>query len=317
MHRRHRRPGDGPLVLARHARYAPAGLPAEKLEAGRSREEMGRPGRATLVLGPPSAEPYRLFRSLARGRRGLVISGVHPDKLRARYGLGGAELLWLTGLSGTPELALGPKDLEYEVQGRALKHLRAGAGGAIFLDDLDYLASQAGFAPLARFVKGVSDAASELGGTLVSSADPEAFSERERLALMECFDGVHLLRPAPDRPVRSGMAVLFRRGTYLFRGQGPAAYRFLATLGRARKVLCITTLPPAKLKERYALQDVDFLWLSDTASGEGVLRPGKLGYEVQSAAARHLRSGGGALLYIDGLERLAPYAPFPEVVRFV
>lgn len=317
---RHARPQKslpGPVVVARHARFSPAGIPAEKLEAGRSILLMGRPGRSTLLLGPPSAEPYRIFRALSRGKKGMVMSGVHPERLRTRYGLAGAELLWLTGLSTNDEQALGPQDLEYEVLGRAIRHFRAERGALIFLDDIDYLASQDGFDALARFVKGVSDAASELGGSLMALADPEAFSDRQKLALMECFDAVRLLSGSRGRPARADRAILVRHGAYLLMGFGPPAYRFLGTMARTHGVLCMTTLPPAKLKERYGLQSVEFCWLSDSAAGEGVLRPRKLGYEVQRAATRHLRSRPGALLYLDGLERLGPYAPFPEIVRFV
>jgi len=247
----------------------------------------------------------------------MVMSGSHPERLRSRYGLRDADLLWLTGLSATGEQVLGPQDLEYEVLGRAVKHFRARRGGLIFLDDMDYLASQDGFDALARFVKGVSDAASELGGVFLALADPAAFSDRQKLALLECFDGVRMLRAIPALQARADRVVLMRHGTYLLQSSGPAAYRFLGSLSPARKVLCLTTLPPAKLKERYGLQSVEFLWLSDAATGEGVLRPGKLGCEVQRAATRHLRSGQGALLYVDGLERLGPYASFPEIVRFV
>jgi hypothetical protein len=98
---------------------------------------------------------------------------------------------------------------------------------------------------------------------------------------------------------------------------GPDAYRALGSISSAHRTLCLTTLPPAKLKERYGLPSVDFIWLSDAASGRGVIRPRELGYSVQQAAVRHLRSGSGAAVYLDGLERLVPYAPFPEIVRFI
>jgi hypothetical protein len=98
---------------------------------------------------------------------------------------------------------------------------------------------------------------------------------------------------------------------------GPDAYRALGSMAAAHRTLCITTLPPAKLKERYGLLGVEFIWLSDAAAGQGVMRPRELGYAVQQAAARHLRSGPGSVVHIDGLERLGPYAPFKDIVRFV
>lgn len=314
---RPRRRTAAPVVVASHARFAPAGIAAEKLAAGRSLSGLGGQGRSTLLLGPPCSEPYRIFRTLTRGANGMVMSGTHPERLRARYGLRDAELLWLTGLSGTDERALGPQDLEYEVLGRAIRHFRSRPGGLILLDDMDYIASQDGFDALARFVKGVSDAASELGGSFLAAADPEAFPDRQKLALVECFDGVRLLKVSPVQPARAESAILVRHGTYLMHRFGPEAYRAMGSMSKSHRVLCMTTIPPARLKERYGLPAVDFIWLSDSASGDGVIRPRKLGFEVQRAATRHLRSGQGALLYIDGLERLGPYAPFPEIVRFI
>jgi hypothetical protein len=88
-------------------------------------------------------------------------------------------------------------------------------------------------------------------------------------------------------------------------------------MAAAHRTLCLTTLPPAKLRERYGLSSVDFIWLSDSSAGSSVMRPRELGYAVQQAAVKHLRSGSGAALYLDGLERLGPYAAFPDIVRFI
>jgi hypothetical protein len=270
-----------------------------------------------MLLGPPCSEPYRIFRTFCRSSNGMVMSGSHPERLRARYGLRDTELLWLTALSGTHERVMGPQDLEYEVLGSALRHFRTRPGGTILLDDMDYLASQDGFDALARFVKSVSDAASELGGSFLALADPQAFSDRQKLALVECFDGVRMLRGYPAPPARAESAILVRHGTYLMHRFGPGAYRALGSISSAHRTLCMTTLPPAKLKERYGLPAVDFIWLSDATTGECVIRPRELGYTVQQAAVRHLKSGSGVVLYIDGLERLGPYAPFSEIVRFI
>jgi hypothetical protein len=305
------------VVVASRARFAPAGIAAEKLEAGRSIADLGKPGRSTLLLGPPCSEPYRIFRAFCRGGAGMVMSGRAPGRLRERYGLGDARLLWLTSLSGTRENVLGPQDLEYEVLGTAMRHLKGHPGGTVMLDDLDYLSSQVGFDALARFVKGVSDASSELGGSFLAVADPDSFPDRQTLSLAECFDGVRLLRDGPAPPARAEGAILVRHGTYLMHRFGPEAYRALGAISAVHRTLCLTTLPPAKLRERYGLPAVDFIWLSDAAAGPGVMRPRELGYSAQQAAVRHLKSGTGDVVYIDGLERLAPYAAFPEIVRFV
>ena len=307
------RKGTIPRVVARQA----ASIPEEKLEGGRMLEELGVPGKSSLILGPPSPVPWRIFRMLAGGRNALVVSGVHPERLRARSGLDEAGFVWLTAYAGSEEEALGPQTLEYELLGRATRHLRQNRGGILILGDLDYLASQCGFDGLARVLKSVNDAAAQSRGTFLAVADPETFTGRERAALFAMFDAVHPV--GVDAEPARGLA---GTGTVpsencLVIGNSAGAYRMLESASRTRPTLCITPHAPRKLRDNYDLTNARFLWLSESASGEGVLRPQKLAFEGQGAALRHLRSGKGALVLLDGLERLRLYAGLAELVRFV
>jgi hypothetical protein len=302
-----------PKVVPRLA----APIPGEKLDGGRVLEQLGIPGKSSLILGRPSPEPFRIFRMLAGGRNALVLSGAHPERLRARFGLDEAGLVWLTAYTGSDEEALGPQTLEYELLVRATRHLRQNRGAILILDDMDYLASQRGFDGLARFLKSISDAAAQSHGTFLAVADPETFTERERAALLAMFDAVHPVGgeagPAGSRagtiPAPSTNCIVL--------GNSAGAYRMLENASRTRPALCITPHAPRKLKDRYDLTHVGFLWLSQSASGEGVLRPQELAFEGLRAVLGHLRSGEGALVFLDRLERLRPYAGFPEMVRFV
>jgi len=303
--------GALPRVVARPA------SPLEERGGPPALEELGSPGTSSLLLGRPSPEPYRIFRMLAGGRKALAASGTHPARLRARFGLDETELVWLTAYSGSSEEALGPQTLEYELLGRATRHFRRARGSMLFLDDIDYLVSQRGFGPLARFLKSICDAGAEARGTLLVSADPDAFSERELASLRPLFDNIHLVQNE-DAPARIGAGPLLSPPvSCLVRGNGPGAYGLLEQASRTRRALCMTPHAPRKLKQAHDLSRADFLWLSESASGEGVLRPQKLAYEGLRAGLRHLRSGKGALVFLDGLERLRLYGELPDIVRFV
>jgi hypothetical protein len=297
-----------PKVVARPA-------PAEKAESAPSLEELGIPGRSSLFLGHPSPEPWRVFRMLAGGRKALVLSGAHPLRLRERFGLDEAALVWLSAHGGSKEETLAPQTLEYEMVGRVLRHFKAHRSSILFLDDIEYLSSQCGFEPVVRFLKSVSDAAAELRGTLLASADPDAFSKRERAAIASVFDTVRKI--APVEPPTLPSQGLPPSVNCLVCGPAEGAFRMFEAASRNRRALCITPNAPRKLKERYDLSRANFLWLSESATGEGVLKPQKFAYEGQRAALVHLRSGPGALVFLDSLEKLRLYGRLPEVVRFV
>ena len=288
---------------------------AEKGESAPSLEELGIPGQSSLFLGPSSPEPWRIFRMLSGGRKALVLSGAHPKRLRERFGLDEAALVWLSAYGGSKEETLPPQTLEYEMLGRVSRHFKAHRGSILFLDDVEYLTSQCGFERVVRFVKSLSDTAAELRGTLLAVADPEAFSDRERAALSSVFDAVRKL--APEEPPATPAQGLPPSANCLVCGPAEGAYRLLEAASRNRRALCITHNAPRKLKERYDLSRAGFLWLSDSATGEGVLKPQKFAMEGQRAASIHLRSGPGALVFLDNLEKLRLYGELPEVVRFV
>jgi len=297
-----------PKVVARPA-------PQELARNCPAPEELGIPGRSGLFLGPASDEPWRLFRMLSGGRKALVISGAHPARLRLRFGLDEAGLVWLSSYAGSKEETLAPQALEYELLGRTNRHFRSHRGSILFLDDLDYLASQCGFEPVVRFVKSVADTAAELRGTFLASAEPGAFSQKERAALASLFDAVRDVPPAarPEMPQDGRLPA----PACLVLGPPEQAYRLLEAFSRSGRALCMTPSAPRKLKERYDLSRASFVWLSDSASGEGVLRPQGLALEGLRAALAHLRSGPGALVFLDGLEKLRLYGDFPATARFV
>ncbi len=284
-------------------------------DGGPAPEELGIPGRSGLILGPASDEPWRLFRMLSGGRKTLVLSGSHPARLRGRFGLDEAELAWLSAYSGSKEQTLGPQTLEYEMLGRACRHFRSHRGSFLLLDDIDYLASQCGFGPVIRFLKSVADTAAGLRGTFLAMAESGAFSDRERAALMSVFDTVHHFA-GPPATGRIPATLPPDISSVLIKSAGDASYRLIKAGARGRRTLFITPHPPRRIKEGFDISGPEFLWLSESAAGDGVLRPQKYAVEGQRAALRHLRSGPGALVVLDGLDGLRLYGDMPQLVRF-
>jgi len=289
--------------------------PPERAPDGPAPEELGIPGRSALFLGPASDEPWRLFRMLSGGRPALVLSGAHPARLRLRFGLDEAALVWLSAYAGSKEETLAPQTLEYEMLGRVNRHLRVQKGAILLLDDLDYLSSQCGFGTVLRFVKRVADSAAELRGTFLASAEPGALSDRERAALMSVFDTVRPVE-GPRAPERLPGVIPGGRPSVLIRGAGDAAYRLMEAGARGRRTLFLTPHPPRRIKEAFDFSNSEILWLSESSGGAGVLRPQGYAVEGLRAVLRHLRAGPGALVLLDGLDGLRPYGDAARLVRF-
>ncbi|MEM2869818.1 MAG: DUF835 domain-containing protein [Thermoplasmata archaeon] len=305
-----------PMVLAGDT-STPETIPAEMVRSARSIKELGLPGRSSLLLSPSPSPPYRIFHALLKNRNGMVVSGVHPNRLKEKYGIEGTDFLWITEYTGASQPHARPQDLEYEVLGRVISYMKRKRGGVLFLDDIEYLMAQLGLETVLRFVKGTSDGASEHGATFLATLDPLCLSDRELLSISKCFDTARPLGES-SRLVRSYSRPLPLPATSsLLMASGPEAYRLLGLLSLSRKAICLTPISPAKLRERYGLAKVDFIWLTETSTSKEAIPPTKLGYEVQREALAHIRSAERPLIFLDALELIRPFVPFQESLRFV
>lgn len=117
-----------------------------------------RPGSSMLepgaVYAVPNEEPPRAFQILTtevrQGAKGLVISRVHPDALRARYDLESTTALWLSRSFGQD--AVNPTNLvalAHEIE----RFVSGKENSIVLIDDLDYLISQTDRIQVARFVQ--------------------------------------------------------------------------------------------------------------------------------------------------------------------
>src|SRR5947199_8161026 len=100
----------------------------------------------------------------------------------ARFGFERTPILWITSASNT-ERTVRPNGLDFELVHTVVKFLRENPGTAVLLDDLDYLATVAGFDAVARFLKRVLNHASASRGTVIVSAGQGTFPT-DQLAIL-------------------------------------------------------------------------------------------------------------------------------------
>jgi len=112
------------------------------------------------------------------------------------------------------------------------------------------------------------------------------------------------------------------RGAYLVREpRADRIFELYVSLVRAgARGLCITRTHPDDYRQRFALPEAGYVWLSKTAgkkeSGIAVVEPAAL-VDIASAIAEFAADGGNAVVLLEGLEYLIGQNGFASVERFL
>src|SRR5438876_786191 len=199
-----------------------------------------RPGRADLRL--PRARVLRLdvhfcdaLRPFVSATPGLCVTGLAPSRVSVRFGLERTPILWITTVSNE-ERTVRPNALDFELVHTVVKFLRENPGTAVLLDDLDYLATLAGFDAVARFLKRVTNQASASKGTVLLGLEQLALYVDLRSWLPFVKDSLDIaslhgcrlfLTVAPEAMSPQELAVLARRfdtglSPSMFKGSAPS-----------------------------------------------------------------------------------------------
>ncbi len=105
--------------------------------------------------------------------------------------------------------------------------------------------------------------------------------------------------------------------SYLSREErGDSAYRLFAKRVRHVKGLLITRTNPSRVRENYALEGAEILWLTDRSeSSENTVGPvlERLMYKVES----FMITGGQGIILLDGVEYLKSNNGFEAVLKFI
>jgi hypothetical protein len=252
-----------------------------------------------LVLENGRAAAMGAFREIVSTTPGLCVTGLAPSHVAARFGLERTPILWITTATSEGR-TVRPTALDFELVHTVVKFLRENPGTAVLLDDLDYLATVAGFDAVARFLKRVLNQASASHGTVIVAAGHGTFTTDQLAVLRGSVDRVLDIQEAPS-PAATGDAdhILMT----ITAQEAPGA---LPLVG-ARRGLLLTTEHPSKARIRYG-DRFDVVWVTDhPESGLACVRPKSLDAEGRRAIVKYASSHGPADIVVVGLEQLALY----------
>ncbi len=137
-----------------------------------------RAGAAYLVKEERPSSCFRLFTKAAgSGDGGLLISRSNPKRVREKFDLGPATILWLTDRESPTEETIPPvlERIIYEIE----EFMKKGARGAVLIDGIEYLVSNNSFDAVLKFLRRLVDHVSETKYTLLLSLSPATLKEQE------------------------------------------------------------------------------------------------------------------------------------------
>jgi hypothetical protein len=261
-------------------------------------------GRAHLFLAPDRAAAYAAFRGFLADAPGLCVTGLHPDRVEARFGLARTPVLWLTNATGHAR-AVKPGALEFEVALTVVRFVRGNPRTVVLLDDVGYLVHTLGLAAAARFLRDVRRAAAEGDATLLVAANPLVLDDGQRAALAGLFDDVHRPEGAPPPPSREDAAAA------LVETSSEGAWAVLAERVGGGDVLLVTTWPAARVRAEAPWRRAQVLEVG------GPPQAATLETRATRDLVAYVRRAGTPVVAIHALEQIALVAPFPEVLTFV
>lgn len=148
-------------------------------------------GAGALLLEGPSGEALEVYRSVAKGEEGVIVSTKNPKRLRRLHGVT-APIVWV---SESPEEGLAEAPVAVNLDAAKLAVARFGdrVHPVMFVPDLEQLVLVTSFPKALEFVKGLIDHMAVRDGVLVASVEPLALSPPELAAIRRRFDRVRSL----------------------------------------------------------------------------------------------------------------------------
>jgi hypothetical protein len=145
-------------------------------------EEPEKHGTCYLIESKKSDHAYMmLLRSMNDNGKGLVITRIHPDRIKEDFGLVKVPIIWLATQPGPDRVD--PASLSI-LQHTIVDALQKEGATIVLLDGLEYLISENQSDKVLRMMYAVRDAVTVCGAMLLVPLDPEVLSTRD-LALLE------------------------------------------------------------------------------------------------------------------------------------
>lgn len=137
-------------------------------------------GRAYAVLAEKPDTAFERFASdTSAGVPGLCVTRLRPEDARARFGLEGVPVHWLSRSFGKE--SLNPTNLGAIVE--LVRRQATKPGFRVLLDGLEYLYTQNDFGKVVKFVQALVDVVAETRAVLLLPVNPKSF-DPDRLAIL-------------------------------------------------------------------------------------------------------------------------------------
>ncbi len=135
-----------------------------------------------LVREPKASRVFDLYRELvSAGARGLCVTRIHPDDLRAKHGVTESGFIWLSSTPGkkTKGMAVAAPTELVDIASAIADFSADGGNAAVLLEGVEYMIGQNGFASFLRFLQKVNEKIVLNDSYLLISANPAAMREQE------------------------------------------------------------------------------------------------------------------------------------------
>ena len=141
-------------------------------------------GMNYLIYEDKSNISFKMFNELvSAGSPGLCITTVYPQKLKKMYGMGEAQVFWLSDSTGDKE-TLSPTRLDFEIARVINKFVKGEEEPVFLLDGMAYLSLENDYDKVRKFIKRINDMASMNDATIMVVINRDSFS-KETLAMLE------------------------------------------------------------------------------------------------------------------------------------
>jgi len=143
-----------------------------------------QPGKVYLFKEKQPKEAYsKLKEALNWGFECLCVTKLHPQKVRERYGVEKASVIWLTFKASNTVKTINPRHLD-EFSKTISKFVKTTSRSAILIDCFWEIVMVNGFERAESFLKGVKEVCKENNSNLLISLNREVFEEKQ-MAVME------------------------------------------------------------------------------------------------------------------------------------
>ena len=141
-------------------------------------------GSSYLFASKGVVRAYEVLKKLlSEGKRGLVITRTHPNRVQQLYGLG-CPVMWIAKSSSAGDvISLEPTRL-MKIHSTISDFIKANPGSVVLLDGLEYLITENGFGPVMKAVQLTNEEVAMTGSFLLVPLDPRTL-ETQQLGFLE------------------------------------------------------------------------------------------------------------------------------------